>query len=186
MTITFITGNEGKAAYVAQYLGRPIARQSMELEELQSLDIRKIAEHKAREAYSRLKKPVLVDDVALGFDALGGALPGPFIKWFLKELKPSGLCKTIDILGSRGAVAKVCMAYFDGTRLKFFEGSVSGRIASKPRIGIRGYGWDVIFIPNGSDKTYSEMSADEIHQFSVRANKIFPKLKQFLDSLNNK
>lgn len=181
--IIYVSSNSGKAAYLARYLNHPFAHQVLELEEIQSLNLAKITEHKAREAYGRLKKPVLVDDVSLSFDALGGTLPGPFIKWFLQALKPEGLCHLLDGYSDRGAEGKICMTYFDGSTLKSFEGSLNGTIAKQPRKGIRGYGWDVIFIPSGSDKTYSEMTDKEIHEYGIRTVKIFPKLREFLKNI---
>lgn len=178
--ITYVSSNAGKAEYLAKYLNHPFMHHALELDEIQSLDLEKIAEHKAKEAYAKLKKPVLVDDVSLSFKALGGNLPGPYIKWFLQELKPEGLCRMLDGFDNRTAEGKICMTYYDGTVLRNFVGSLAGTIAKEPRQGIRGYGWDVIFIPEGSDKTYSEMTDDEINIYGIRTVKIFPKLKEFL------
>ena len=44
---------------------------------------------KCKEASKVIKGPVLIEDTCLCFNALGG-LPGPYIKWFLKKLGPSG------------------------------------------------------------------------------------------------
>lgn len=178
--VTYVSSNAGKAEYLERYLNHPFTHHALELDEIQSLDLIKIAEHKAKEAYAKLNKPVLVDDVALSFRALGGSLPGPYIKWFLQELKSEGLCKLLDNFDDRRAEGKICMTYFDGKILKNFVGSLAGTIAKEPRQGTRGYGWDVIFIPEGSDKTYSEMNDDEINIFGIRTVKIFPDLKKFL------
>lgn len=181
-TITYVSSNAGKAEYLATYLDHPFTHHALDLNEIQSLDLVKIAEHKAKEAYSKLKVPVLVDDVALNFNALGGKLPGPYIKWFLGELGAEGLCKLLDNFGDRGAEGKICMTYYDGKELKNFMGNLKGTIAKEPRQGIRGYGWDVIFIPEGSDKTYSQMNNDEINTYGIRTVKIFPNLKKFLST----
>ena len=84
-TITFITGNQKKADYLAQYLGLNIEHVKLDLDEIQSLDLREIVEHKVRQAYAKVGKPVLVEDVSLIFSELG-KLPGPFIKFFEQEL----------------------------------------------------------------------------------------------------
>ena len=70
-SITFITGNQKKADYLAKYLGFPIEHEKLDLDEIQSLDLREITEHKAKQAYEEMKKPVLVEDVTLEFSALG-------------------------------------------------------------------------------------------------------------------
>lgn len=79
--ITFITGNQFKADYLAKYLGFSVDHHKLDLDEIQSLDLHKIVEHKVKQAYDILESPVLVEDVSLEFKALGG-LPGavyPFL-----------------------------------------------------------------------------------------------------------
>ncbi len=44
---------------------------------------------KCKEATKSIKGPILVEDTSLCFNALGG-LPGPYVKWFLKKIKPEG------------------------------------------------------------------------------------------------
>jgi non-canonical purine NTP pyrophosphatase (RdgB/HAM1 family) len=108
-----------------------------------------------------------------------GALPGTFIKWFLQELKLEGLCKLADGLEHRKATAAICYGLYDGKELHFFEHSVPGEIAAGPR-GV-GFGWNPIFIPEGSAKTYGEMTDDERRPFSMRAQAI-DKLRDFLQT----
>ena len=83
--ITYITGNQHKADYLANYLGHPIDYQKVDLDEIQSMDLMEIVRHKVRQAYNVIKKPVVVEDTSLEFKALGG-LPGPFIKHFLQKM----------------------------------------------------------------------------------------------------
>jgi non-canonical purine NTP pyrophosphatase (RdgB/HAM1 family) len=165
--LTFITGNQAKADYLAKWLEWPVGHHKLDLDELQSLDARKVAEHKVRQAYDVLKTPVLVEDTSLVFAAMG-RLPGTFVKFFLEEIGNEGLCKLADTLDSRAAIATVTYGYFDGEHLHFFEGQVEGEIAPKPR-GTQGMGWDPIFIPAGSHKTFGEMSDSEKREFSARA-----------------
>lgn len=49
--LTFITGNQKKADFLAKWLGIDMAHQKVMLDELQSFDSHVIAEHKARQAY---------------------------------------------------------------------------------------------------------------------------------------
>jgi len=50
----------------------------------------------------------------------------------------------------------------------FFEGSIEGKIIEERR-GIDGFGYDPIFIPNGYDRTFAEMTAAEKNSISHRA-----------------
>lgn len=176
--VTFITGNAAKAEYLAKYLGVPVAHQKVELEEIQSLDLREVVAHKARQAYEAVKQPVLVEDVALEFAALG-RLPGTFIRFYVDEVPFDTICRTLDGL-SRNAVARCVFGYFDGSDMHFFEGHMAGTIAEHPR-GDHGYGWDKIFIPEGYVQTRAEMNeADDVKTYTTI--KPFAQLRAFLTS----
>jgi len=177
MNITFITGNQGKADFLAKHVDYPIAHRKIDLDEVQSLDLREIAEHKARQAYKAVGSPVLVEDVSLVFEALG-ELPGPFIKWFEISLGAEGICRLLDGK-SRKAVASVCFVYFDGQIPQFFQGEMQGEIAKKPA-GENGFGFDPIFIRDGQTRTLAQMSDEELGQYSLRTTTVYPQLRKFL------
>jgi XTP/dITP diphosphohydrolase len=63
-----------------------------------------------------------------------------------------------------------------------FEGICSGRIIHEKR-GIHGFGYDPVFIPDGSDKTFGEMKLEEKTRFSHR-KKATEKLVVFLNTLD--
>jgi len=63
-------------------------------------------------------------------------------------------------------------------KAKYFEGIAKGHIISE-RKGEDGFGYDPIFIPEGFDMTFAEMSMDEKNKISHRA-KAFDKLLAFL------
>lgn len=176
-TVTFITSNASKAEQLARHLDYPVVHQKIDLAEIQSLNLKEIIKHKAKEAYRRVKKPVLVEDVSLTFLALG-KLPGPFVKWFLAELDNEGLCRILNDYDSRRALAEVCFGLYDGEKLHIFEGKMKGVIAKHPR-GKRGFGWDPIFIPEGQSKTWGEMSRKEQKETSMRRTAL-KKLEEFL------
>jgi len=166
MNFTFITGNEGKARYVAEWLGHDVPRHKIDLDELQTLNLRELITHKVKQAYSVLKTPVLVEDAQLSFTAMGG-LPGPFIRWFIDELGYDGICKMLNNYNDRTAHGKICYALYDGKNMQFFEGEMHGKIAKEPR-GTGGFGFDAIFINDGFSKTRAEMTEQEYAQTSYR------------------
>jgi non-canonical purine NTP pyrophosphatase (RdgB/HAM1 family) len=110
-SITFITGNQKKADYLAKYLGFPIEHIKLDLDELQSLSLREIVEHKVRQAYAKVGKPVIVEDVSFEFCALG-RLPGTFIKFFVDEISLEKIISLLDGKDKR-AIARAMIGYYD-------------------------------------------------------------------------
>lgn len=180
MKITFITGNQDKADYLAKYLGFPVEHIKLDLDELQSLDLHQIVEHKVKQAYEHLKAPVLVEDVSLEFEALG-RLPGTFIKFFIDEMDFETICSLLDGK-NRNAIARCVFGYYDGNRLELFEGKLSGKIAEKPS-GDNGFGWDKIFIPTGYEVTRASLDEEDDRKTYLQI-KPFEQLKSFLQTVN--
>lgn len=164
--LTFITGNAGKAKYLSNYFHLPVEYVKLDLHEIQSLDLKEVVEDKAKRAFEIIKSPVLVEDVSLVFTVLK-QLPGPLIKWFLETLGNEGLCRLLDSLGDRTALAEVEFAICDEKGIHTFRGVMEGTIADSPR-GEMGFGWDPVFIPKGYEKTWAEMTDDEKHMTSIR------------------
>lgn len=182
MNITFITGNQNKADYLTKYLGYPVEHHKLDLDELQSLDLREIVEHKSRQAYEKMGTPVLVEDISLEFEALG-RLPGTFIKFFLEEMSLEAICSLLDGK-SRIAIAKCVFGYYEGKEVKLFEGQLQGTIADQPS-GDNGFGWDKIFIPNGYKVTRASLNEEDDRKTYLQI-KPFEQLKSFLESVEVK
>lgn len=179
--LTFITGNQHKADFLAKHLGMPVAHHKLDLDELQSLDLHEVVEHKARQAYDLLQKPVLVEDASLSFTALG-RLPGAFIKWFIEEIGYDGLLALANSLPDQTAVGHVCYGLYDGRELHFFDGEMRGHIAARASDGGRGFGFDPIFINEGYDVTRADMTEAEYDQTSYRTMAL-DKLRIFLTKI---
>lgn len=179
MFITFITGNQNKADYLAKYLGFSIDHVKLDLDELQSLDLKTIVEHKVKQAYEIIKGPVIVEDVSLECPALG-RLPGPFVKFFLEEIPEEDFCSLFRDK-DRTAIARCVFGFYDGVTLKFFEGKSEGMIAEQPA-GEKGYGWDRMFIPKGYTVTRASLNEEDDRKTYLQI-KPFEELKNFLMTL---
>lgn len=181
-TVTFITGNPHKADYLSRMLDLPLKHRAVDLTEIQSTSLEEVVEHKVRQAYTVAKRPVLVEDVALEFTALGG-LPGPFIKFFVEA--PNGLenlCRMLDGFGDRSAVAACVFGYYDGQQVKLFRAELGGVIAKHPA-GDGGFGWDKIFCPDGyGGRTRAELTPNEDIE-TYRLFKPIDAVRQFLTTL---
>lgn len=86
--------------------------------------------------------------------------------------------KEMNAITERKARFKTVISFFDGKAFKQFEGICKGCIATKA-IGIDGFGYDPIFIPDGEVRTFAEMTLTEKNKFSHR-KKAF---NQFLEYL---
>lgn len=119
--------------------------------------------------------PALSDDSGLCVDALDGA-PGVYTANWAE--KPDGtrdfgmaMRRTEDALQEAGAteparrggkfVAVICLAFPDG-EAEYYRGEVHGRLVWPPR-GELGFGYDPVFLPDGYEKTFGEMTAEEKH-----------------------
>ena len=178
--LTFITGNPNKAAFLQKHLGIDVQHHKLDLDELQSLDLHTVVEHKVRQAYELLRQPVLVEDAALIFTAMG-RLPGTLIKWFIEEIGYDGLLRLANSLPDQTAHGTVCYGLYDGTDLHLFDGEMHGRIASKVMEGPRGFGFDPIFINDGFEVTRALMSEADYDRTSYRTDAL-NKLRPFLTS----
>ncbi len=131
----------------------------IDLPEEQEIEVDKIIESKVRVAYNEIKQPVIVEDTGLYFEAMNG-FPGALIKWVLKSMGNEGAIKMINGMEHRKAYAKTSIGYFDGKEFQVFSGIINGKINNEP-IGDKGFGWDMIFIPENCEKTFAEMSDEE-------------------------
>jgi non-canonical purine NTP pyrophosphatase (RdgB/HAM1 family) len=174
----FITGNAGKAKYLAKYLGVELEHVKLDLEEIQTLDLKEVVHHKVREAYKQINKPVLVEDVSLEFSNLG-KLPGPLIRLFLEELSSEHLCRLADG-GDRRAIGRCMFGYFDGKEEHYIAGELHGTITDKPSGG-NGFGWDCIFIPDGFEVTRAELNETDYEKVYRKIRPI-DKLRELIET----
>ena len=165
--ITLITGNVGKIAEISRLLGIEVHSQKVPLPELQATDVREVARAKAQAAYDQLKRPVLVDDTGLYIDAWG-ELPGALIAWFLDNVGCEGVLKMLQGWDDRSARVVTALGYCDERGVQVFDGELRGSIATELR-GENGFGYDPIFVPEGQDQTFAELTSEQKDAISMRA-----------------
>ena len=133
---------------------------------------------KARAAMQATGLPVLADDSGISVDGLDGA-PGVYTADWAET--PNGrdfmqaMTRTWNELDARNTPeprtaqfrATLILMWPDGHE-EIFEGVAPGRLVWPPR-GAQGHGYDPIFVPEGRDVTYAEMSAEEKNAISHRA-----------------
>ncbi|MBF0279621.1 MAG: non-canonical purine NTP pyrophosphatase [SAR324 cluster bacterium] len=163
--IYFVSSNSKKYSEFKEMINFPIEIIDIDLEEIQTSDMDKLLKHKVRQAYYAVKAPVIVEDTALYFNAWN-RLPGPLIKWFLKELGVNQLVQALSSFKDKSARAVCSIGYMDGDVIRVFDGMIEGKIVTPS--GNYGFGWDCIFQPEGSTLTFAEMRPGEKNRFSMR------------------
>lgn len=176
MDTYFVTSNRNKFREVERILGMRLKRYDADIKELQSMDVKEVAVDKARKAYAKLRRPVIVEDTGLVIPSLNG-FPGALSSWVENTIGNKGICDMVRNK-DRSAYAETCAVYFDGKTTRAFTGRTHGAIMSTQK-GINGFGWDRIFRPKGSRKVYAEMSMEEKNRVSQRG-KAFRKLKMYV------
>ncbi|NTU66986.1 MAG: RdgB/HAM1 family non-canonical purine NTP pyrophosphatase [Candidatus Moranbacteria bacterium] len=175
--ILLVTGNPRKADEVRAITGIDVSAENLDILEIQSLDVEEVAKAKALAAFKATGLPVIVDDTGMSIDSLNG-LPGALVAWFLDNIGPEGILRMMSGESNRKASVSTCIAYADEDGVHAFVGNVDGKIADSMR-GNNGFGYDSIFIPDGYDKTYAEMTAEEKNGISMRKIALL-KLKSFM------
>ena len=138
--------------------------------EIQSDDLEEIAKASAQEAFENCYLPIIVEDAGLFIEALNG-FPGPYASSVYKTIGNEGLLKLMENVKNRQAKFQSVIAYLSAELESplCFKGEVTGEVTTEIRKGKSGFGFDPIFKPTNSDKTFSEMSIAEKNAFSHRA-----------------
>lgn len=137
---------------------------------------------KARAAAAASGLPALADDSGLEVAGLGGAPGVHSARWAGPGRDFAAACRRVhdELVARFGSfeaadrrAAFVCvlaLAFADG-EVRTFEGRVDGRIVWPPR-GAGGFGYDPIFVPEGEERSFAEMTAAEKHALSHRGRAV--------------
>ena len=139
-----------------------------DLEEVQSNSLEVIASKKAKFAFSKFDKPVMIEDDGLFIESLGG-FPGPYSSYVFKTIGNDGILNLLT--RNRKAKFVSVIAYCDNTIQKSFEAKLDGKISTVQKG--KGWGYDPIFLPENVKKTFAEY--DKKNNISHR----FKALKKF-------
>lgn len=142
------------------------------------------ASQKAHYIYERTGLDCFADDTGLEVAALGGA-PGVRSARYATDghdfdANNRLLLHNMEGATDRSARFRTVISLILGGREHLFEGVVEGRIAESAA-GVGGFGYDPLFIPEGSDCSFAEMPAEEKNAVSHRGRAV-RKLAAFLDA----
>lgn len=126
---------------------------------------------KARAVFELTGVPSFADDTGLEVESLKGE-PGVFSARYagLQRSDTDNINKLLNELkgkASRNARFRTVIAFVNGREEHLFEGIVNGRISEQCK-GENGFGYDPVFIPEGGEFTFAEMSLTDKNAISHR------------------
>ena len=188
MKILFATNNAHKLSEVQAVLGDGYMlvtpRECGVMEEIpeEQETLEGNALQKARYLHDRTGLDCFADDTGLEVEALGGA-PGVHSARYATDGHDFAannrlLLKNLQGVGNRRARFRTVIALILNGEEHLFEGVVEGRIIDH-ETGHEGFGFDPLFVPDGCERTFAEMSAAEKNAISHRGRAV-RKLAEYL------
>lgn len=195
MQIVFASANKNKIQEISALI--PSTYKLLSLEDIgitedipeTGLTIKDNSEIKARyvaEVLIKKKLPwaVIADDSGLEVEALNGE-PGVYSARYagIQKNDTANNKKLLDELAkytNRKAIFVTTITLILNKQIFFFNGAIIGTIALEPK-GIKGFGYDPLFIPQGYQSTFAELEKDVKNKISHRAIA----LKKVIQYLNN-
>ena len=143
-----------------------IMNPDLEILEIQAKTCGEVAKFSAKYGAEKLGVPVLKSDSGLYINALGG-LPGPYNAYFDKQIGTEKFLNMLKDIKDRRAKLEHCFAYCEpGQEPVLFSGGSTGHIAYEAR-GEKGRWHDKFYIPEGEEKTLSELRAIN-HEYEAK------------------
>jgi XTP/dITP diphosphohydrolase len=141
---------------------------------------------KAQYIFDKYGKNCFADDTGLEIEALDGR-PGVFSARYATdghdfEANIDKVLEELSEADNRKARFRTVIALILDGSVHYFEGIVKGEIIAE-RKGIKGFGYDPVFLPDGYDQTFAEMLLTEKNKISHRARAV-NKLVDFLNLKN--
>ncbi len=182
MEVILATSNKAKIREIIQILGNDIDYKTMsdfpdwpDVEETEDT-FKGNALLKSSVLAQRYNMPAIADDSGLVVEALDGE-PGVHSSRYSGEgaTDEKNMAKLLNNLQeekNRKAAFKTVVVYKepDGEEI-IAAGEVEGRIVETP-VGGGGFGYDPVFVPDGFDKTFAQMSSQEKNELSHRGKAI--------------
>ena len=188
MELCFASNNKHKVEEIADMLGDSFVLKTLAeigcIEDIAETEdtIERNSLLKAQYVWDKFKLNCFADDSGLEVEALNNA-PGVYSARYAGE--HGNHAKNIELLlnnlngvENRKARFKTVITLIINGQATQFEGIISGKIIGTTR-GNQGFGYDPIFVPDGFDRTFAEMSIAEKSLISHRA-KAFEQLKAYL------
>lgn len=187
-TIIFATNNQHKVEEVRAVLGQvfyivTLQEAGIEIDIPEPHDtLEANASEKSKTIYNLVNKNCFSEDTGLEVAALHGE-PGVHSARYAGDNRSfddniDKLLTNLKLIDNKTARFRTVISLILEGKEYFFEGICPGKIITE-RKGTNGFGYDPVFVPDGSDRTFAEMELAEKNKFSHR-KKAMEKLINFL------
>ena len=190
MIIHILTSNEGKfreMKKMVEPLGHSVVREDIHYPEVQADSLKQVVEYGIEwilqnDRQEWMDDPghgFIIDDSGIFISALKD-FPGVYSKYAFYTIGNTGILRLMQGMENREARFRTSLMFHYKGKNHYFEGECSGNIINEER-GKQGFGYDPIFVPDGSEKTFAEMDTQGKNRFSHRG-KAMEKFLEFLKS----
>ncbi|MEV0115276.1 non-canonical purine NTP pyrophosphatase [Streptomyces sp. NPDC050844] len=168
------TGNSGKFRAAQEHLaprGIEVTQMPPDLDEIRATSAAEIAQHKARQAFEILRRPLFVEDSGFAIDEFNG-WPGPMVEHALEAFAPEGIVHLADLTKHRVCRFASAAVYADGDGdlHTFADDTLTpGTVAAASHRGEGPRSWSdqwSIFIPEGSTTLAAMPPAEQERVFA--------------------
>ena len=194
-TLIFATNNQHKVDEIQSMVGKdfkiiPLKEAGIDIDIPEPHDtLQENAAEKANTIFKLTQQNCFSEDTGLEIESLEGA-PGVKSARYAGEVRDfqaniDKVLQQLDNQKNRTAQFRtvICLLWgnaAEGYQTQYFEGICKGKITTEMQ-GEKGFGYDPIFIPDGADKSFAQMSMDEKNKYSHR-QKAVTQLFEFLRS----
>jgi len=183
--ITFITGNQHKvkeAQGIFHQFNIEVEHVDLGYPEIQG-ELIDVARFGAVDAARRLGRPVIVEDAGLFIKALNW-FPGTYSSYVQDTLGNQGILKLMNNVKDRYAEFRSVIGFATPkTEPETFLGVVGGQIAHQEK-GDHGFAYDPLFVPEGYNQTFGELTRKEKNEFSHRRRSLENFAQWYKDFIN--
>lgn len=174
-TIYFITSNKGKVAEVQKKCSNiniEIIQKNFGYPEIQAINLEDVALYGTKHIQKRISHPFILEDAGLFIDDLNG-FPGVYSAYVYHTIGCKGILRLMENFKNknRKAVFKSVFAFAANNKPRLFVGECLGKITNN-EVGEYGFGYDPIFIADGENKTFAQMTTDEKNKISHRGKSL--------------
>lgn len=183
-TIILATSNQNKidiANKIFPQYGFKAEPLDLDIPEIQSMDVKEVAESSVKFAYDKIKKPVIKTDAGYFISALNG-FPGALGKFFNESLSSQDVLNLMKNHDDKSILLKECISYYDGKTLKSFVHTEQCKIADNSAGNTNTF--DEIVIRDGFNKVQALCTHEEMIKHWDANLAHYHDMAKFLSAIN--